>query len=175
MLLIGIMKKLLSLAAGLLVAASAHANFYSDNNPADVWINALNPSYTGEFTLAGYNPAVESISWANVEFTLWDLVGQESVTINMSGEVFTHSSFSGDLYLGGGVVGSALVTLSDTGALSYTVSRTSGGLSEFWLKNAYLGAETSSRRVPDAGATSVLLGLGLMLIIGAKRHLTRVA
>ena len=164
------MKKITTLLlAVFLVTGVAQANFYSDNNPADVWINALNPSYTGMFTLAGYNPAAETITYAHAEFTLWDLVGNESVKIDMGGDILTHGSFFGTLSLGTDVINAWLV-LDSTGALSYTVSRSSGGLSEFWLKNAYLGAETVSRNVPDGGATSALLGLGMLLMVGVKRR-----
>lgn len=167
------MKLSLALLFSFLVVASARADFYSDNNPADVWINALNPSYTGEFTLAGYNPAEQAVIWANAEFTLWDLIGNESVKVGMGDQMFTNGSFSGFLHLGGDVLANALAKLDNTGALSYTVSRTSGGLSEFWLKNARIDVRTSARSIPDSGSTSVLAGLGLLLVISARRWLSR--
>ncbi|HEX2862234.1 MAG TPA: hypothetical protein VHN79_11365, partial [Lacunisphaera sp.] len=122
------------LTALLLTVSAARADFYSDNNPADVWINALNPSYTGEFTLAGYDPVAQTITSAYAEFTFWDLVAGESIKIDLSGDLLTHGSFSGWLPLSVGIV-NAWVTLDTTGALSYTVSRNDNSvLSEFWLK-----------------------------------------
>jgi hypothetical protein len=145
---------------------SAHAVTYTDNNPADVWLNALNPSYTGQFTLAGYNPAAETITSASAVFTFADLLGSESFAVNLSGDFFSQGSFFGVLVLPTNVV-NALFTLDSTGALSYTVTRTSG---EFWLTNASLTAQAAARNVPDAGTTAVLLGLGMVGIFAAKRR-----
>jgi hypothetical protein len=172
-------KLLLSTIFSLALVAVARANTYSDNNPADVWLNAFTPSYTGQFTLAGYNPAAETITSASAIFTFWDnslgFDQGESLTVNMGGDTLSNGSFSGTLNLGGSVV-NAWGILDSTGVLSYTVSLTSGILTEFWLKNASLTAEATSRNgVPDAGATSILLGLGVIGILGAKRRFASVA
>ena len=174
-------KTLLSTIFSLALVAVARANTYSDNNPADVWLNVFNPSYTGQFTLAGYNPAAETITSASATFTFWDnslwLDQGESLTVNMGGDLFSSGSFSKTLYLGGtDSVINAWGILDSTGVLSYTVSLTSGILTEFWLKNASLTVEATSRNsVPDAGATSILLGLGVIGILGAKRRFASVA
>lgn len=161
---------------GLFVAGSVQAITISDNNPADTWINALNPSYTGTFTLSPYNPLTQQVNSAFVEFLLWDGLLSETWTMTLDGGAFSSGgSFSGYFSFGGGVTGSALLTLSDTGALSYTISRGSG---EFWLKNAYLEAEVGPRApggptgVPDGGSAVLLLSLGLGALAAARRFLT---
>jgi protein with PEP-CTERM/exosortase system signal len=168
-------KTLLATVVGLLVALGANANTYSDNNPANVWITANDP-YIGQFTLDGYNPASETITSAYAEFTFFDLVGSESLKVDLSGDILNNGSFFGTLVRGENVL-NAWGILDSTGVLSYTVSLTSSGrLDEFWLTNANLTAQTSDRgngnnRVPDAGATSLLLALGVAGIVGAKRRL----
>lgn len=166
-----LMKKLLfSTLVSLLVAVGARANTYTDNNPADVWLNLFNPSYTGQFTLAGYNPAAETITSAAATFTFADpFYFGESFTVTMGGDNFSHGSFTGQLVLGQNIV-NAWGILDSTGVLSYTVALTSGPLTEFWLTNANLTAETTARGVPDSAATSILLGLGAISVIGAKRR-----
>jgi hypothetical protein len=173
------MKNLVPTAiASILLTASAFATPYADSNPADVWLNGLHPSYTGTFTLDGYNPAVEKITAANVEFLFKDpLGGSESLKVLMGGYSYTHSSFMGSLTLGGGVGFNGLADLSADGILSYTVSITSGGFSEFWLTNASITATgaplaittASLVAVPDSGSSIALVVLGLAGIFGAKR------
>ncbi len=168
------MKKLLfSAIVSFLVAVGVQANTYTDDNPALVWLNQYNTSYTGQFTLAGYNPAAETITSASATFTFWDNSLQidqgESFTLNMGGDILSHGSFSSYLTLGENVV-NAWGILDSTGVLSYTVSLTSGKYTEFFLTDASLTARTTSRGVPDSAATSLLLGLGAMGLIGAKRR-----
>ena len=170
------MKKLLfSTLVSVLVALSARANTYTDNNPADVWLNVLNPSYTGQFTLQGYNPAAETVTWAAATFTFWDNSSRydqgENFTVTMGGDNFSHGSFSGQISVNDNVL-NAWGILDSTGVLSYTVSLApgSGLLNEFWLTNAKLTAETTARGVPDSAATSLLLALGAIGVIGAKRR-----
>ena len=158
--------KIRSLAALAFVAcSSAFAVTITDNNPADVYINLLNPSYTGQFSLLdyGYNPVSQKVDSAVAQFVFWDpryIGGEESLSVTIDGAAFaTNGSFYGVLTLGGSVVGNVLGNLSDNGVLDYTVSRTSGGISEFWLKDASLSAEVSGRTVPDGGFTVALLGL----------------
>jgi hypothetical protein len=170
-------KYIVLLAALLLVVSSAKANFYWDDNPADVYLNVFNPSYTGEFTLDGYDPATETVIDAYAMFDLWDLLGNEKLTITMYGETyFDHGSFRGVLFADDYINPdwTAWAVLDATGALKYTVTNTGNLLSEFWLTNAYLEVETEPRNVPDAGATSVFLGLGLVLVLGAKRRFSAV-
>lgn len=169
------MKKfLLTTVVSVLVAVCARANTYTDNNPADVWLNAFNPSYTGQFTLAGYNPAAETITSAAATFTFWDSPFRdagEAFTVTMGGDNLSHGSFTGQLVLNDTIV-NAWGILDSTGVLSYTVSLASGSglFNEFWLTNAKLTAETTARGVPDSAATSLLVGLGAVGIIGAKRR-----
>jgi hypothetical protein len=178
------MKKLLfTTIVGVLVAVGARANTYTDDNQADVWLNAFNPSYTGQFVLAGYNPAAETITSASATFTFWDNSFQldqgETFTVNMGGDILSNGSFAKTLVLGENVV-NAWGILDSTGVLSYTVSLTSGPLTEFWLTDANLTANTAARggqdsigrsaTVPDSAATLLLLGLGMIGIVSAKRR-----
>lgn len=173
-------KTLLALIAGAFVAVGAQANTYTDVNTADVYLyrglQTSNASYTGTFDLTadGYNPVVETITSAVAEFKFWDGFGDESVTVNMGGDLFSQGSFNGYATIGGGVI-NAWGILDSTGILSYTVTLTSGRLTDVWLTNASLTAETAARSVPDAGATSILLGLGVLALIGAKRRFASVA
>lgn len=152
--------KSFSLFLALLLASVSlgRAASYFDNNPADVYLNILNPSYTGTFDIAaqGYNPGLETISSALASFELWDLALSESLTIKFGTETFASSgSFSGYITLSGSVVGTAFGTLDSTGILSYTVYRDSGA---FWLTNARLDVETTPRNVADTGSSIALLG-----------------
>lgn len=154
---------------------TARANTYIDNNPADVWLNALNPSYSGEFTLAGYNPASEYITSATVEFSFFDLPllgGGESFKVSMDDFSASHASFSGSLMIDGVLnqfsYDLALQDLSTDGALSYTVTRTSG---ELWLTNARIEAQSSAKSVPEHGTTVALLGASMVLLVAARRRI----
>ena len=172
---------------GLFVASSMQAITISDTNTADVRLDAnatilglpnalYNPSYTGNFTPAPYNPGTEQITSAFVRFTIWDgvgpLTGAENWTMTLDGGSFdSGGSFTGFFNFGNSVTGGALLTLSDTGVLSYTITADRGS---FWLTNAYLEAEKSDRvqgapGVPDHGS-SVLMLVGGLLAVGALRR-----
>ena len=170
-------KTLLSVFVSLVVAASAHANTYFANNPADVLLTHDNPSYTGQFTLDTYNPATETLTSAEAEFTFVGLA-LDSFKIVMGGDTLSHGSFFGvfvfDNDLGTSAV-NAWGILDSTGVLSYTLSLTANHPLGLLLTNANLTVETTSRSVPDAGATSILLGLGVIGILGAKRRFASVA
>ena len=167
--------------AALLSLGTAMAVQYTDSNPADVRLDAnvnvlgfsnplYNKSYTGNWDLLneGYNPANETITSATATFKLNDFNGgSESYTITIDADTFkTGGSFSAPLLstinVGGLIGADALVTLDETGKLSYTITANSG---VFWLKNATLVADSQS--VPDGGMTLAMLGmafggLGLM-------------
>ncbi|MCC6821338.1 MAG: VPDSG-CTERM sorting domain-containing protein [Verrucomicrobia subdivision 3 bacterium] len=176
------MKKILALAVGaaLLGGSSAMAITYQDNNPADVWLNAFNTSYSGQFTLAGYNPGIETITSAVATFKLNDAFGGRegyNITVEanpfLSGGSFATSLF-GTITVGSGITGNILGILDATGVLDYTITRTSG---EFWLTNARLVAQASTRTgtnptsVPDGGTTLAMLGMGLVGVFGLRRKI----
>lgn len=173
------MKKILLTAiASIAIAAVAHANTYTDNNPADVLLYAGNSSYTGQFTLAGYNPAAETITSAVATFSFAG-IALDSFTITMGSDMLSHGSFFGSLVVGTSNALNAWGILDSTGVLSYTVSLTANSpWASLLLTNANLTAQSDSRSVPsvpDAGATSLLLGLGVIGILGAKRRFASVA
>ena len=177
------MKKILLTAiASIAIAAVAHANTYTDNNFDNTFLDAKNPSFTGQFTLAGYNPAAETITSAVATFNFGGLA-LDSFSITMSSDDLTHGSFSGFVTVTGDISDSSNINawgiLDSTGVLSYTVALTANSrLESVWLINSNLTAQSDSRgvsSVPDAGATSLLLGLGVIGILGAKRRFASVA
>ena len=188
------MKKLLALASlSLALLGGASAASYADVNPADVrldsyaggylgkyWIaNPLyNPSYTGAFTLAGYDPLAEEIISASVSFKLWDGdLLNESYSLALSDMAFGGSNFFGSITFGGSVIGTALLDLSANGALSYTITANTGS---FWLKEASLTAESAPiavlpgnapQSVPETSATIVLTAATLLGLLAIKRKI----
>lgn len=181
------MKKLfILLSLTLALAGSASAATYTDTNPADVRLDAnwllnplYNPSYTGVFTLADYDSSLEEIISAQITFLLFDspILGfGESYLVKLAvGDIVqTGGNFAGfvdfDYELPWG--GTALLNLSDTGTLAYTVTATSGS---FWLKEASITAESAPRvgqSVPENGTTFALMGAAL-LGLGAVRRKVR--
>jgi hypothetical protein len=185
------MKKLLALiSVSLALVSGASAASYTDVNPANVrldsnaggyfgpyWISnpLYNPSYTGTFTLASYDPLAEEIVSASVSFKLWDGdLFKETYSLSLSDMAFSGSNFFGFVTFGGAVVGNALFDLSSTGALSYTITANSG---TFWLKEATLHAESAAivvpenipASVPETGATAVLTSAALLGLAAFKR------
>jgi hypothetical protein len=188
------MKKLLPLAClAIALTSRLFAVPYSDVNPANVRLDAspgsyvwlpfigttwvdnelYNPSYTGEWTLAGYNPAAETIVSASASFLLWDLAGSEQYSITFADIAIGGGSFAwfldtGDINLSG----NALVDLSADGSLYYTVTANSGS---FWLKEASLYAESAplppTQSVPDSGTTVALMGSALVGLVAFRRKL----
>jgi len=170
-------KSFIGIIAGLLIAAGAQATTYVDNNPADIIFDQLHPSYTGHFTLAGYDSSLETITSALAEFTFGDLVGSESFSVTMDGDGFVHGNIPDWSIITINLASSnSLSVLDSTGILEYTVTLTSNGrFDAFGMINAKLTAESAARSVPDAGATSLLLGLGVIAMIGARRRFASVA
>jgi hypothetical protein len=164
------MRILALLACGSLLTV-ARANTVSDNNPADVWLNVLHPSYSGTFDLVanGYKPGTEVIDSAVATFLFGDLAGgSESFRVTLDDMNLPGSDIPwlGTLTLGGEVIGSALMDLQADGILSYTITRERG---EFQLLNANLTAQT---HVPDASATAGLVGLGALLLAFVRRKIS---
>ena len=166
-------KTILAALLSLSVVASVHAITYIDTNADFVAFDSAHTTYTNNFNLnnLGYNPSAETITSACAVFGFLDIWGgKECFTVNLGGSLFGEGSFSTLLLLPTIATGNALFTLDQTGLLSYTVTRNSG---DFQLIGAALIAESSSRKVPDVAATAVLLGLGLIGIVAAKRHFGR--
>jgi hypothetical protein len=127
--------------------------------------------YDGSFNLnsAGYDHKKQQITSATATFTFLDILGPERLEISLDGSYFgSSSSIFGFVHLGGKVVGSALLELSDTGFLEYRIKKTSGYWTDFILTNAKLTAVVGAR-VPDGGVTLTLLGLAFLGILGAQR------
>ena len=170
-------KTLLALLITGLVVANASATTYTVENSKNVYFGPSFlggvSSYSGSFDLtdAGYNPG-QGLDWAKAEFTFFDLLGPEKVAIDLAGDYWDSSgSFFWYVQLGGDVVGSALMQLSDTGILNYEINKLSGPLTDFILTHSKLSA---GARVPDGGTTLMLLGLTFLGILGARRKLASV-
>lgn len=180
----GIMKIIVGTLGGVVIGMSTllHAISYTDTNPADTYLSVvLNPSYTGSWDLVneGYDPITEQIDSAIATFTLVDTVGSERWTVTVDTQSFASGGNIPNATLAGlgtftfanNVQGSALVTLDQTGLLSYTVTSTYGN---FWLTEASLTAQASERlgyAIPDGGASIAILGLGILSLLGLKRGL----
>ncbi len=161
-------KNLLGIIAGLLIAAGAQATTYTDSH-ADLFIfSAFTPSHSGSFTLNGYNPTLDTITSAVAEFTFADVLGNESFTVNMGGDNQSVVNLPDWSFTTIPLVSNfSLTDLASDGVVGYTITWTSGA---FALTNVTLTAQGAARSVPDAGSTSLLLGLGVIAMIGAKRR-----
>ena len=180
-------KTLLAFLIAGLVVANANAVPYTVENPKDVYFGPSFlggvQSYSGFFDLSdeGYDSTTQQVYWAKAEFTFVDVFpGPERMEISLGGSYLDSSSgfpffpFFLPVKLGGEVVGSALMQLSDTGILEYEIRKLSGSLTDFALIHSKLIADAGTR-VPDGGATLMLLGLSFLGILGARRKLASVA
>jgi hypothetical protein len=151
---------------------------YSDTDLFAHLISRTNPKYSGTFDITsdGYDKDTQTILNAKVGFALSDdqlLDTDEWVTFELNGEDFL-SPIEVDLTLvGGQVIGQALVTLDQTGTLSYSIlwdRYRNTRYSDFWALGAKLVAEAGPRAVPDGGATLMLLGGALAGIEVLRRR-----
>ncbi len=121
-------------------------------------------SFTSTFNILddGYNPLSEQVLSATASFRVYDDfdMSGETVSVSLEGVAFgSSSSFNfGSITLNGSVLGSVLAELSDTGVISYTVSRDSGDFSLDWAR---LDAQAGPRAVPDGGLPLALLGVSV--------------
>lgn len=180
-------KTLLGALVSVLLGVSAQADTYSDLNVDMAFFGpsslGLKQSYTNSFDIlaSGYNPARDEITFATATFFFGDVEDvfrasscsflkgtTESFTLDLSGDIFKVGSIPVLFALSDSSLGTqALLTLSETGKVSYTVTRTSGS---FQLGGAVLCAHAEPRNVPDGGATVALLGVGLVAVFFAKRR-----
>ena len=130
-------------------------------------------SYTNTFNIVddGYVPG-SGLSSATVTFWVHDQtrheLADEIASVVLDGEWFSNSPSNlpfANVAFGGNLGLNLLLALEANGTLSYTVTAVSGSL---FLKRAELTA------VPDAGSTIMLLGLGLLGIIAARRRVQSV-
>ncbi len=191
------MKKLLSFAAiaSLFLASQASAITYNDYDIFDgdgIAIAGKGGSHTGTFDIVnwdgglldnvGYNSGAEDIVSAVARFAVGGLgFGKRYYDINIGAEDFASGSFSmffvGGTGESGDVVGNALLTLSATGAVDYTITNNSSKSKKtFSLAWAKLDVETrkgGGNAVPDTGSSLALLGLGLLGLVGLRRRFSK--
>lgn len=125
---------------------------------------------TGTFNLldSGYDPTTEQLFGAVATFALWDpKLGQENLSISLGSSASTiwSGSIAFAVAVPGAVNGAALWDLGADGILGFTVNSTKG--------EAYVAAATlvanGGTRVPDGGATLILLGLAFIGILAIHR------
>ena len=181
---------IVAVAAAALSATVLNAASYQDFDEITQEMSFLTGplTYQGSFNLltgdagdfgdfAGYNPSSEQIDSAHLQFAISTLFGEESGILNLDltpnpnpgfgpQPVIGTYSFFQDLHIdfsdiyGGDLTGAALIDLSQSGLLNYTVTITSGGFS---LDTALLTATTSP--VPEPSALSLSLVAGALLSV----------
>lgn len=180
------MKKILSLLAigSLFLASQVSAVSYWDfdilpgdnglllergESTSDVF-DIVNSDGTAQ---VGYNPLTETIVGAEVHFLF---LGLGNYVIELGSSVFSDSGVFLAKLDSGNVTGSALLSLSSTGSLAYTVTNDSN---RNWKKinltaaKLFVETEAKSVSVPDAGSSFALLGLGLLGLVGLSRRFSK--
>jgi hypothetical protein len=178
------------MAGVILLAPSASALTWVDEDNGDPlkFLRSWDPTYSSTFNILndGYDPTTMQVNSAVASFAFADDGDStlEYVNVFIDGNLLingqevdgTHQNIpvSYDWY-SGNLSGSLLAGLQD-GVISYSVTITSG---DAYLKRAQLVAEGSYRStetsVPDGGSTALLLGLGLVGLVAARRHVRRLA
>jgi VPDSG-CTERM motif len=135
----------------------------------DLFFNYLSdqPTYTDSFDVnSSYDSELGNVTGAQQ----WSLVSEDqSFAKEETVEaVLSPSNASLDL-AGGQTLGDASVTLDATGTLKYAFE----GTGDDFFASDKSDAETSSRRVPDGGATLMLLGVALAAIEQLRRRMAR--
>jgi len=132
-----------------------------------------------------FNPATMTLTSAFVKFAFADtydpttpwFTGSDSeleyVTVKLDNVTFlsgvevdgTHQAYDWTS-ASGALTGSFLASLQTDGKLQYKVTVTSG---DTWFKRARVDATGVYKRVPDAGSTVLLLGLGILGLAASRR------
>jgi hypothetical protein len=189
------MKKTILFAGALFAAlsfapkASAVTVTYADADTIGKALNTPNASYTGSFNFVsddgtpkfnaylwsegsyvysalGFNPATQSAISASFKFYFKDSDNDgENATVDILAPL-TKENFIGYVDLeGGGSIG-VLGSINATGAVSYTVTSTSG---TFYLAGAYAKIVAT---VPEGGATLAMLGGSMLGMVALRKRLS---
>lgn len=176
----------LAIAAFFVVSNNATALTWTHENNGDPlkFLNSNNPTYTSTFNIlnAGYDPNTMVVTAATAWFAFADDGDSqyEYVKVYLDGALFmgpievdgTHNNIPASYdWHSGTLSGSFLASLQD-GIINYSVKVTSG---DTYLKRTKLVAEgyarpSESPRVPEGGATIVMLGMSLAGLAGLARH-----
>lgn len=162
-------------AAQLLWSAPAHATLINDYRVIDATLTPATPSYTSSAALGtSFDltddgvPALATVNWAKVTFSLLDYDGRsDSVFAFLGGDMlYGQSDAIGITAFGGLVNGTVLALLNVTGTLDYTLNL--HGTTSVTVLNGVLVADVTS--VPEPG-TFTLMGAGLLATwLGARRR-----
>jgi hypothetical protein len=168
---------------------------YQISNSGPVFLSQVGNLITYKTTIVnGVDTTTDTLSSAAAHFFFRDDsdTATESVRINLDASAFVSSSFilnQSFSVFGGALSGSILGSLSSTGVLSWDVRRDPTGSppADFFFDYALLTAsisrdtttatseqiiytyETVQNNVPDSGTTGLLVGLGLLGLLAARR------
>lgn len=137
-------------------------------------------SYTGSLDLAtdGFNPATMDVQSATITFWFADddrYDASEKVDITVNGVLVAdnmevdglhpESSFASYAF----VLNAAQINLLQDGVVDFTVTRANSG--DTYFKKVSITANGVTNSVPDASATSALLGLGVLGLVALRKRL----
>lgn len=166
-------------AAQLLWSAPAQATLINDFRVINATLTPYSPSYTSTSSVNNPSgtsfdltddgvPAIATVNWASVTFSLLDYDGRkDSVYAFLGGDMlYGQSNPIGISAFGGLVNGTVVGLLNVTGTLDYTLNLFGG--SSVTVLNGSLVADVTS--VPEPG-TFTLMGAGLLAAwLGARRR-----
>lgn len=129
--------------------------------------------YSGllDITTSGFIPSTMVVTSATVSFSIYDLLqgGDGTVGITLDNALFISGVPVSTNWISAGVTGTFLSSLNVDGMLNYTVTVTDGLV---LLNESKLDAWGTVRQaVPDGGTTLVLIGLGLIGLLAARKHI----
>ena len=136
----------------------------------DLFFNYLSdqPTYTDSFAIdSSYDSGLGNVTGAQQ----WSLVSEDqSFAKAETVEAGLGGPSNASLNLAGGqILGDSLVTLDATGMLKYAFQ----GTGDDFFASDKSDAETSSRGVPDGGATLMLLGAALAALEPLRRRMAK--
>ena len=181
------MKFLRVLSLGLVLAASsltASANDYDDFDQFATVISSSNPTFSSSFNIrvddgdglgtVGFDSSVETVIWAEADFTFRDNDALESkVTITLGPDAFATGALVGNNQtdINGSTVNLVFTLNNSNGEIDYVIQWAGGD--SFRFTGASLTVKTAPRvTVADGGFTLALLGASMLGVFGLRRRVT---